>query len=1040
MKTKITILMICLIVPFFGISAITVYVNSNTGNDVTGNGTEFNPYKTFHKGYTEIPSGGTLDLTGTFTWTDADETGDVVTSGYTISKDITIQGQGADQTIIQAATAAGTADRRIFTISSSYTVNINDVTLRYGYLATNGRGGAVYVGTITTDVTIEGCILEYNEASAGSYTYSYGGGALCYYNSSASGGQLKINNSIIRHNASNNCWGGAIYCYRNTSGTGSVMIENSTISENTAANGTALSGYYGAYIITNSTITANYPSYCIIMSNHDYGLFYMTNVTFAYNDLGASARGLYLENVPDIRIKNSILAQNKRTDNSIYDYYRTGGVLNGCSNNLIEFQGVSDFTNGVDGNIIGEQDCLGITSTLGQNGSSGISPTLALTANSVAINGGTTTANGSVSIPVSDQRGTARVGLPDIGAYEFTGTPATPDIVVSETGLTGFDYYVGSGPSAEQSYTVSGQNLVDDMLITPGSNYEVSDGGAYASSITLTPSGGTVSTTTIYVRLKAGYSAGSYNQSVVMSTSCDEETITLNGTVSAVPPSTYIWTGGTSSNWNTGSNWSGAVVPTSAWHVVIPAGTAYSPEVNNSLASPALCNNLTVNSGAILTILANSGITISGNINNEGTINIESTALGEGSLLLNGSLSGAGTYNVERFLTASQWHLVSSPITNALAGVFEDIWLRYYDESTNTFGSYIQPPSTPMPNGQGFGVWAPTTQTRTFTGTINNGSVVPNVQLTGSAGPNTGWNLIGNPYPSAIDWDAASGWTRSNIADVVYVWNGTQYAGYVGGIPVNGGSRYVAPGQGFFVQATSPGVAIGMNNGIRLHNGVSYLKEASEPLDIIRVSITGNSLSDEAVLAVRPGVQSGYDPMYDAVKLYGSSEAPSIYTLKTDDSEMAINCQNSVSDIIGKTVHIIYAIEGEHIIRWSHTITGESIPVLYDNLEEMVIQPEEPYVYVSSFLDPEDRFTFIEMTNAEFEELSIIYSNICNDVLRIFGTQSNTLPNVQVYNVQGQKVLDFVGTEHNVGCLSAGLYVVHIKAGINEVVEKLVIK
>ena len=250
----------------------------------------------------------------------------------------------------------------------------------------------------------------------------------------------------------------------------------------------------------------------------------------------------------------------------------------------------------------------------------------------------------------------------------------------------------------------------------------------------------------------------------------------------------------------------------------------------------------------------------------------------------------------------------------------------------------------------------------------------------------------------------------------------------------------MAPGQGFFVQATSPGASIGMNNGIRLHNGVSYLKEESEPLDIIRVSITGNSFSDEAVLAVRPGVQSGYDPMYDAVKLYGSSEAPSIYTLKDDDSEMAINCQNSVSDIIGKSVHVIYAIEGEHIIRWSHTITGESIPVLYDNLEEMVIQPEEPYVYVSSFLDPEDRFTFIEMTNAELEELSIIYSNICNDVLRIFGTQSNETPSVEIYNVQGQKVADFIGSEYSVCGLSSGLYLIHIKTVSREVVEKVVIK
>lgn len=429
MKKPLLILVFALVCSAITFAQTTIYVNSISGDDTTGDGTMGTPYKTFHKGYTIASSGDVLDLTGTFNWNDADETGDVTTNGYMLAKSLTIQGQGASSTIIQAATTANSTDRRIFTINSSHTINVIGLTLRHGNLTSNGSGGAIRVGSITTDVTIDACVLESNNASTTSYSYSYGGGAIFCYNSNALGGQLIIKNSIIRNNTSTNCWGGGIYHYRGSSGTSTLVVENTTISGNSAANGTAMAGYYGAYIITNSTITGNSATTTVIMSNHNYGLFYMTNVTFAYNLLGASGRGLYLESVSDIRIKNSIIAQNKRSDNSINDYYRSGGVLNSSTNNIIEMQGTSDFTNGVNGNIIGVQGLLNLSNTLDINDSSVISSTLALSANSVAINAGDNTANGSVIVPTADQRGVERVGLVDIGAYEFDGTLNTaPEI------------------------------------------------------------------------------------------------------------------------------------------------------------------------------------------------------------------------------------------------------------------------------------------------------------------------------------------------------------------------------------------------------------------------------------------------------------------------------------------------------------------------------------------------------------------------------------------------------------------------------------
>ncbi len=501
-------------------------------------------------------------------------------------------------------------------------------------------------------------------------------------------------------------------------------------------------------------------------------------------------------------------------------------------------------------------------------------------------------------------------------------------------------------------------------------------------------------------------------------------------------PSVYTWTGAVSTDWNDAGNWD-IGVPSSSSNILIPTGLTNYPQLE---VNPTV-NDITVATGTSIDIPSTQTFTVNGSLTNNGTINIGSSASGNGSLLISGSISGSGTYNVQRYLTGGQWHLVTSPITAGLAGVFENIWLRPYLEETNTFGDYIVPVTTPMPTGQGFSVWAPSAQTRTFGGTINHGSVGPlSIQLTGSAGPNQGWNLIGNPYPSAIDWDAASGWTRTNIADAVYVWNSTQYAGYIGGIGVNGGSRYVAPGQGFFVQATAAGASIGMANGICLHNGVSFLKETSEPLDIVRIQVNGNGYGDEAVIAVREGASDNFDPATDAVKLPGSISAPQMYSSKDDLSRLTISCLNSVNDIFGKAVYMDYAQDGQHVISWSHTLQGSTIPVLYDNLTGTAIQPGTQYVYTASSTDPAERFTFTEISMGIESQLTNINVWENNNILYIQNLTDSSVKNVSIYNMQGQLVMQFSDNIKDLSSLSPAVYIVKVNAGENSVVEKVTVK
>jgi N-acetylneuraminic acid mutarotase len=71
----------------------------------------------------------------------------------------------------------------------------------------------------------------------------------------------------------------------------------------------------------------------------------------------------------------------------------------------------------------------------------------------------------------------------------------------------------------------------------------------------------------------------------------------------------YVWRGVTSNDWNTGSNWSDGIIPTINDNAIIPANTPFSPIVYSG--SLAMCKNLSVLTGAIITVQSAGNLTIS---------------------------------------------------------------------------------------------------------------------------------------------------------------------------------------------------------------------------------------------------------------------------------------------------------------------------------------------------------------------------------------------------------------------------------------------
>lgn len=110
------------------------------------------------------------------------------------------------------------------------------------------------------------------------------------------------------------------------------------------------------------------------------------------------------------------------------------------------------------------------------------------------------------------------------------------NISASQFSLRGFTYVHKSGPSASQSFVVSGSSLTGGIAVSAPAGYEISldANSGFVGTVSIPQDGGSVNPTKIYARLKADLGIGtSYSGNITISTSgVYARTVALDGSVS----------------------------------------------------------------------------------------------------------------------------------------------------------------------------------------------------------------------------------------------------------------------------------------------------------------------------------------------------------------------------------------------------------------------------------------------------------------------------------------------------------------------------
>ena len=255
---------------------------------------------------------------------------------------------------------------------------------------------------------------------------------------------------------------------------------------------------------------------------------------------------------------------------------------------------------------------------------------------------------------------------------------------------------------------------------------------------------------------------------------------------------------------------------------------------------------------------------------------------------------------------------------------------------------------------------APGNLTFTMTGSVNQGKITvkpwfnsssSNLSYTATSGPSdprlgiVGFNLVGNPYPSSIDWNTAYNNTNQNYGiyapntdQTIYIYNAASknYGAYLntatpGGTGTNGTTNIIPAGQGFFVRATSASAQLIFNETAKVNSqpGTLLLNSAATvtPSQRLRLQFAKDDINkDETIIVLNNKAHNEYIKNEDALYMTGNGVV-GLSNISVDNKALAISQLPMTS--AGQTIplKIRASAQGAYTLNLAE---GQDLPTLYN--------------------------------------------------------------------------------------------------------------
>ena len=468
------------------------------------------------------------------------------------------------------------------------------------------------------------------------------------------------------------------------------------------------------------------------------------------------------------------------------------------------------------------------------------------------------------------------------------------------------------------------------------------------------------------------------------------------------------WTGSVSNVWNNPYNWNPESVPTAGQDIIIP-NVLKNPVINLPKGLNAICNNLTIEEGAVFTIFPGNALTVNGSItNNAGTSGLVIKAspidgISNGTLIFNNSQKDSVPATVEMYSKASwdkdqktgsiyKWQYFGIPVRSVIANpTFAGSYVRKLYESGNTSATrwiQLQNDST-LTSFTGYEIVQEKPTIFTFTGLLENQSITKKLSYTDGA-TYSGQHLIVNPYTAAIDisklnfgiameasvylYNTGSMADWENSAALKYDSAGCNPGQYMVSTKFLAGKALGLPAQipsmqAFLVKATSdsqdatleiPYKLVTQKNDVK-QTAPGIKQTASENNDLYtRIDVKGSRFSDKMWIFVVQSCSHDYDNGWDGRKFQGSPLTPQLFAMEEDEDYQI----NAVNDINNSYLGFMKGEDTSYELTFTHENMGllSSSIYLEDLVENKMVEITNSgttYMFTANQSDPVKRFKII---------------------------------------------------------------------------------
>ncbi|MDB5233373.1 MAG: hypothetical protein JWR44_366, partial [Hymenobacter sp.] len=306
----------------------------------------------------------------------------------------------------------------------------------------------------------------------------------------------------------------------------------------------------------------------------------------------------------------------------------------------------------------------------------------------------------------------------------------------------------------------------------------------------------------------------------------------------------------------------------------------------------------------------------SGNLTTNGqTLTLLSDAAGTALVNNSGTGSVNGTATVQRYIASGNsgpgYRHYSAPVTGSTVGDmattgFTPVLTQSYNTSATpatttpyptVFGydqsrlvtttnntsafdkGFVVPASlaTPLAVGLGYVVNLSASSLVDFVGSLTTGTQTLSLSRNASASVNTtdaGWQLVGNPYPSPLDYSLVAPADRTGLDGAIYVYASTgpyvgAYRAYINGV---GGNPVLPVAQAFFARVSTGQTtgALTFRNSQRLTtpNPTPFQRSTADARPLVQLELRAATGGSDALYAyAETGATAGFDAQYDAMKL-----------------------------------------------------------------------------------------------------------------------------------------------------------------------------